>query len=304
MDVTDETALAYALEENLRRKALPDETTAVAQLLQIYAKTNPSKRGGDRRSRAFSAGQVQSGHRDRENATERVAHVVGQSVREVRRKGRIGRLGTPKVKQALAGKQIKLVEAEKLAGLSPRDQERQLDALLRDKNRSDVPKDIRKAVDALSYVEKVLGRYGRGALSREQVDDLSQRAAGVVGLLGRLGGSSRGSASRHAARQDSSARPPSNSCVEGAVRFEPVSQNRKLSEVGLAGGRKRPHFTPLPPYVCSTLVSIQASCPDSCAFKGSPGSPGGCYVYQGSPSLIAPGSAKVIATAASSAWAP
>ncbi len=283
VDVTDETALAYALEENLRRKALPDETTAIANLLEIYNREGATRQGGDRKSKAFLAqrGPADKVRRVIESAAARAARATGQSETEVRLKARIGRRATATVKQALAKKQINILEADKLGRLPPREQPAALQALQNEKHRPDVPKDIRKAVDALSYVEKVLGRYRRGALSGEQVAELQLRVRGVTAMLSRLD-SRRGGAGRHAGRStDQETNTTAVSDVSQAVRFEPVSQNRKLSEIGLAGGIKRPHFTPLPPYVCSTLVSIQASCPDSCAFKGSPGSPGGCYVDAG-----------------------
>lgn len=60
------------------------------------------------------------------------------------------------------------------------------------------------------------------------------------------------------------------------VSIQPRSANRKLSpqRVELVGKLKR--NVPLGPYVTSTFVSIQATCPDSCAFKEN-----GCYATSG-----------------------
>jgi ParB/RepB/Spo0J family partition protein len=257
VEVADETAEAYALEENLRRKALPDEPSAVARLLAIYDRTSPVKHGGDRRSKEYQRSKAQVAHL---NAATRAAEVIGQSASEVRRKARIGRLGTAKVKRALAEKQINILEASNLAGLAARQQDRRLSSLLKAKGRTQ-PREVRKALDALAYVEKVLrSGHGRSAL-RRRLADLVELAGAPRGLGG----------------------PRSREPVipSRAVHFEAASCNRKLGPVALAAGRERPHFQPMRPLVASTLVSIQATCPDSCAFKGAPGAPGGCYVDSG-----------------------
>lgn len=68
VSVDDETAERLALEENLRRKALPDEASAVARLIELYG---PPKRGRP----------PKSGHRDRisrpANSVEYVARDDG-----------------------------------------------------------------------------------------------------------------------------------------------------------------------------------------------------------------------------------
>jgi ParB/RepB/Spo0J family partition protein len=282
VDVEDEKALAYALEENLRRKALPDETTAIAQLFEIYNREGATKQGGDRKSKAFLAQRV-SAAKDRvliESAAARAARVTGQSEAEVRLKARIGRRSAPVVKKALANKRIGILEADKLGRLPAREQPKALMALLDQKTRPDVPREVRKALDALAYVGKVLGDRNHAAFSRSHLTELRQRLDEITALLDRSGRP--GSAGRRASRlKVVSAQPEAGTKVSEAVRFEPISMNRKLSEVGLASGKKRPHFTPMRPYVCSTLVSIQASCPDTRAFKGTPTSPGGCYVDAG-----------------------
>lgn len=64
--------------------------------------------------------------------------------------------------------------------------------------------------------------------------------------------------------------------LPGAV-FRVKSCDRKLSPIDMvpnASPRLRP--TPRAPYACSTYVSIDATCLDSCAFKA-----GGCYVRTG-----------------------
>lgn len=63
--------------------------------------------------------------------------------------------------------------------------------------------------------------------------------------------------------------------------FEPKSCNRKLAPVGTTPGRVRPHFVAMPPFVSTTSVSIETTCPESCVFKGMPGLPGGCYADAG-----------------------
>lgn len=65
------------------------------------------------------------------------------------------------------------------------------------------------------------------------------------------------------------------------VSLQPASANRKLApqrEVLLDNGRTR--FEPVGPYVSSTYVSIAATCPDSCAFKGA-----GCFASAGASHL-------------------
>lgn len=54
----------------------------------------------------------------------------------------------------------------------------------------------------------------------------------------------------------------------GAVRFHPASANRKLGPVDLVDvGGDRPRPTPRYPFVSSTYASIEATCPNSCAWK-------------------------------------
>lgn len=270
VEVSDEIAEAFALEENLRRKALPDEPTALARLLAIYEGEGAARRGGDRRSAQFKAGaKVQTANL---SAVARAARATGQSETDVRRKARIGRRGSAQLRTALARKQINILEADKLASLPRRDQELALATLVETKHGSDVPKDIRRAIDALAYVEKVLGRYRRGEMDREAVRDLRRGLDAAGTALGRLDRSrSTGKRERTAPDRD----------VSQAVRFEPISMNRKLGPVVLAPGKARPHFGTMRPYVASTLVSIQATCPDTCVFKGTPTAPGGCYVDAG-----------------------
>lgn len=77
---------------------------------------------------------------------------------------------------------------------------------------------------------------------------------------------------------------------KGGALFLPRSSNKKLSPVvkvkvpytGPAKARFPFRPTPVPPYCCSTYVSIAATCPDSCKFKrAEDGTPGGCYVDAG-----------------------
>src|SRR4051812_33324837 len=66
---------------------------------------------------------------------------------------------------------------------------------------------------------------------------------------------------------------PERWATPGAARFHEKSANRKLSPVDLVDvGGARPRPIPRAPFVSSTYVSIQSTCPDSCAFKRS-----GCF---------------------------
>lgn len=67
-----------------------------------------------------------------------------------------------------------------------------------------------------------------------------------------------------------------------AASFQRASSNRKLARIERV---PYPHKdfsfrpTPVAPFCCSTFVSIESTCSDSCAFKRGPnGEPGGCYV--------------------------
>ena len=66
--------------------------------------------------------------------------------------------------------------------------------------------------------------------------------------------------------------------VQQPVSIQRRSANRKLApqavEIAKSG---RPRNMPRGPYVTSTYVSIAATCPDSCRFKGA-----GCYAQEGS----------------------
>ncbi len=69
---------------------------------------------------------------------------------------------------------------------------------------------------------------------------------------------------RHALR----ASQPTKRSAVGPASFQPKSCNSKLGPVEFVHAR--------PPFVSSTYVSIQATCPASCPFKS-----GGCYVLSG-----------------------
>lgn len=64
----------------------------------------------------------------------------------------------------------------------------------------------------------------------------------------------------------------------GSARFHPVSANRKLGPVDLVAfpGQPRPRPIARRPFVSATYASIEATCPDSCAFKRS-----GCFADSG-----------------------
>lgn len=67
----------------------------------------------------------------------------------------------------------------------------------------------------------------------------------------------------------------------GPATFQRKSANDKLSHVRRvrhANGRYQTF--PQAPYVCSTYVSIESTCPDTCTFKGH-----GCYVQDGQSSM-------------------
>lgn len=63
----------------------------------------------------------------------------------------------------------------------------------------------------------------------------------------------------------------------GPVSLQRRSHNSKLAEVQHVRFGKAYHTHPKPPFVASTYVSIDATCPSTCRFKGS-----GCYVQSGS----------------------
>lgn len=74
----------------------------------------------------------------------------------------------------------------------------------------------------------------------------------------------------------------------GGALFLYSSANKKLSPVVKVpyNGKAKDKFPyrpePRAPYCCSTYVSIDATCPDSCKFKrAKDGTPGGCYVDAG-----------------------
>ena len=64
--------------------------------------------------------------------------------------------------------------------------------------------------------------------------------------------------------------------AKGAASFQYKSSNGKLSPVEGVPTTTRPRPTPRGPFVCSTYVSIDATCSNACAFKEA-----GCYVRSG-----------------------
>ena len=77
-ETDDVTAELYGIEENLRRKALADEGSALARAKELYEAKGATGRGGDRRSSKF----ISNGHGGREamSATAKVAKLVEKSV--------------------------------------------------------------------------------------------------------------------------------------------------------------------------------------------------------------------------------
>lgn len=71
---------------------------------------------------------------------------------------------------------------------------------------------------------------------------------------------------------------PRRTPAKGAARFHAASANRKLAPVDLIQfpGQPRPRPIAQGPFASSTYVSIQSTCPDSCAFKRS-----GCFADSG-----------------------
>lgn len=131
IEADDMLAEQYALEENLLRKAPPDEATALARLHEIYEKTSTSTHGGDRRSGAFKETGSKRHRGALESATGRVARITGQSKRDVQRKVKIGKNATPKVKRALEEKKIPVNEADHLASLPSTEQDAKCDEVIR-----------------------------------------------------------------------------------------------------------------------------------------------------------------------------
>jgi hypothetical protein len=66
-----------------------------------------------------------------------------------------------------------------------------------------------------------------------------------------------------------------------AVRFEPVSANRKLAPSGWTPAEVRPRPHALGPFCATTSVSIEATCPATCVWKSTPGHQGACYAQAG-----------------------
>lgn len=273
IEVDDLTAEQLALEENVRRRALPDEPTALARLLEIYEQQRPTKRGGDRHSKRFRSNRQAA---DLKSGAAKVAALTGQSERDVRRKIKIGQLAIPKVKRALTENRIGILDAEKLARLPPRTQSQQLAELVRHKSES--RSETWRIADALGYAAEHLGRLMPGSLDNATAVKLSGLTTSVTDALRRAARVAR--SSRSSKMKKSVAKP--KGAVAGAVSFDAKSFNRKLSAVGFepsAGDRPRP--VAMKPFVSSTSVSIRTTCPNTCPFKSTPGTIGGCYADAG-----------------------
>lgn len=278
LDVDDVTAEVYGLEENLRRRQLPDEATALARLVDLYALKTPSKRGGDHKSNAFKKSKSQKENL-KGSAAALVAQAVGQSRSDVYRKIRIGRLGTLSLKRALADGLVTIGEAEKFAGLPPREQEREV-STLGDKRRvapaTGIPVELHRALAALGFAERAVKQHRRH-LPDEVVTKIQSHMTALVSIMRGNSRSPRTSRVKTRAASKGSRKRKS----EGAAQFEPKSYNRKLAPTDLQPHSIRPRIVPQRPFVSATDVSIQATCSDSCPFKGAPGADGGCYVDAG-----------------------
>lgn len=259
VDVDDVTAETYQLEENLRRKALPNEAAAIARLVELHEQHSPARRGGDRRSVAFKGSKRQLAIL--KTPVGRVAKLLGQSERDVRRKVAVGRGAVPAVHAALREGKINILEAEKLSRLPAAEQSRRIAQPTGDR-------EVKRALSALAFAERTLA--GRTSVSEDLAAELRAQLDKLAVIARRLK-----TTKREGKALD----------VALAVDFTPKPANRKLSPIDMRPGRQRPHFTPRRPFVASTFTSIRATCPDSCVWKGAPSAPGGCYADSGFTSI-------------------
>ena len=102
---------------------------------------------------------------------------------------------------------------------------------------------------------------------------------GIHGICQGGVGGSRGDqcTSRRTLRRDSTKadKKRSRATVTPGARFTARSANRKLAPLRHEPHPGRPRPVPIPPYVCSTATSIQATCPP-CRWRGTADQPGGC----------------------------
>jgi hypothetical protein len=200
--------------------------------------------------------------------------VAQLSVREVQRIARIGRQGTPKVRRALADKAIPITVAEQLVGLPGPEQDRQLRLVLRPrrgKQPAIVP-EVQKALDSLDHAARALTAFSRSRLPPEVLAEFRKRHAAVGAALDHLASPSRASPS---------AAPPDRPDPAMAVKLEEKAYNTKLSSIAYSPHTVRPRPHAAAPFVSATTISMAATCPESCAFRGTPTRPGGCYVTSG-----------------------
>lgn len=272
LEADDLTAEALAIEENVRRAALPDEPTALARLLEIYELQRPTKRGGDRHSKEYRSNRQSA---TLKSGVARVVAVTGQSERDVRRKIKIGQSAIPKVKRALTENRIGILDAEKLARLPRRQQGAKLTELVRGKG--DVEADLRRVMRALSYARDHLKTKKPGKVPSDALSELELLAKDVVEVVATLASRRGRGRTRPTAHSPATRRP-----ISEAVSFSARSYNQKLSPVGFSpSGGDRPRPVPMKPFVASTTVSVQTTCPNTCPFKSSPGTVAGCYADAG-----------------------
>lgn len=277
VQVDDLTAEQLALEENVRRRALPDEASAFARLLEVYEQQRPTKRGGDRRSKRFDSNRQAAALM---SGAARVAAVTGQSERDVRRKIRIGQLAIPKVKRALTEGRIGVLEAEKLARLSPRQQKEQLAGLV--KSKGDVNSDLRRVSEALKYAVDHLRAKEPARVAGAKLAELEARVKELVEIISMLGRQGRRTRARRTRARVATAERKPERVASGSASFEAKSANAKLGPVGyVASTGDRPRPVAMAPFVSATSASIAASCPNDCVFKNTPGHVGGCFADAG-----------------------
>src|SRR5690242_1365302 len=103
--------------------------------------------------------------------------MTGRSPREVRRKTKISRERTPKLREALAPGRVGLVVAEQLAGLDHREQNRQLRTILRPRRGKavEVVPEIQRALDSLDHAARALAAFGKSRLPPAVVAEFRKR---------------------------------------------------------------------------------------------------------------------------------
>lgn len=161
VEADDVSAEIMRWTENVYRKDLDDRPAAIARLRALIEMTQPTERGGDRRSKKFQEAQRHGGNSNGTSA-KRVARLTGTSTRTVYRDSKIAEHGTSMLNQAVNDGVIGKSKGEKIAGLAAAEQDRLVSQIIREKTTAPATGwqvEVHRVLESLEHAERLTHKH-------------------------------------------------------------------------------------------------------------------------------------------------